>query len=265
MGDSAKGKKAGIQKISTLSPQQEQMMSGLGEFLMQSMGEGLPAYEGEMTAPISEGEQAAYDKSLSSLAGGMSSTASASTDAYKKALTGLSEEEVYNQYMKYTAPFEQKYLEDVSIPTFKESMVPGGTLRSTGTERGIGDIIEQYGAGQLGRIGERIASERANALGVLGQAGEMSALERQSPEMAEAAGYGGIARAVEQADLTAKMQEFVRTTPELSPVLEMMLGYLGIGTQAAYYQEGKAPLWATIMSGMAPYTGMSEGVQNYYS
>lgn len=265
IGGNPEGVESGIQKTSTLSAEQQKLMDALGPWLSERMGKGLPAYTGEMTAPISEGEQAAYDKALSNLGGGLSTSAQGSVDAYKKALTGLSEKEVYDQYMKYTAPAEARYLKETTIPTFKESMVPGGTLRSTGTERGIGDIISKYGEGQLGRIGERISSERANAVAALGQATNMNALETQAGDMSAAATYGGIARTIEQAELTAKLQEFIRTTPEMSPIVEMMLQYLGIGTEAAYYQQGKAPIWATIMSGAAPYTGMSEGVNSYYA
>jgi hypothetical protein len=255
------GSSGGIKKTSALSPEQEEMMKGLGEYLQGMIGKGATPYTGELTAPISEGEQAAATKSLSTLQGGLSTTAQSSVDAYKKAIAGLSDEEVYNQYMKYTAPSEQRYLKDVSIPTFKESMVPGGTLRSTGTEMGIGDIISKFGEGQLGRIGERITSERAQAISALGQASGMNALETQAPEMGAAATYGGIARTIQQAELTAKLEEFKRVQPEMSPLIDKMLGFLGITTTAAYNQPATPSPFMQLLTAIAPGVGTYLGAK----
>lgn len=224
-----------LKMFSTLDPSQQKLMQGLGEFLTGRVGEGATPFPGQLTAPLSEGEQGAYSKALQQLLGGGTETAATATEAFGRAAKGLSEKDVFSQYMKYTAPQEQKYLKEVSIPTFKESMVPGGTLRSTGTERGIGDIISQFGASQLGRIGERITSERAGARGVLPLAPAISALERGAPEMETASRFGGIARLVEQSELTAKLQEFIRTSPEMSPLLTMMMQLLQTQTMGAYF------------------------------
>jgi len=245
-----------IKKVSTLSSEQEKLMKGLGDYLLVNVGKGATPYTGQLVAPISQGEQSAYDKSLSNLSGGMTSSAAGSVDAYKKAIAGLSPEEVYSQYMKYTAPSEARYLKDVSIPTFKESMVPGGTLRSTGTEMGIGDIVSKYGEGQLGRIGERINVERTNAINALGQASGINALESGSAAMNEAATYGGLARTIQQADLSAKLEEFKRTTPEASPLIDKMLAYLGISTQAAYNTtDNTTSPFMQLLGAIAPGVG----------
>jgi len=249
----------GIKSLSTLSPEQQQLMVGIGQYLQSQMGKGATPYTGQLTAPLSTGEQAAYDKSMSNLGGGLSTSAAAAVEAQKKALSGLSEQDVYNQYMKYTAPSEGKYLRETSIPTFKESMVPGGTLRSTGTETGIGNMISQFGADQLSRIGQRIQSERTNAITALGQATPINALEKQTADIGMAGEMGGIVRGVEQLELTNKLQEFIRTTPEMSPLIDKMLAYLNVGTTAAY-----APATESASPFMQLLPAIAQGVGSYY-
>ena len=200
-----KGKEAEIKKTSTLSPEQESIMKGLGEYLSANMGKGATPYTGEQVAPMGGVESQGMDLLQNYVQGGVGTTGTMGLDAYQKALKGLDPKEVYQNYMKYTAPSEASYLKNVSIPTFKESMVPGGTLRSTGTERGIGDIISRYGEGQLGRIGERITSEAAGARSMLPYLSQMTGIEGQVPQMEAAFQYGQLPRMIEQAELTAKM------------------------------------------------------------
>ena len=218
------GDKGGIEKISTLSPEQQKLMEQMYGFTSERIGVGLPGWEGDWTAPLTEGEEFGIGK-------------------YKEAITGMQPEEVSDWYMKYIAPGEQKYLEEVSIPTFKESMVPGGTLRSTGTERGIADIVSKFGTEQLGRIGETIMGERARATGAL-------------PGYMQAA---GLQRFIEQDELNKQYAEFVRTTPELSPILGLVMEILNTTTQAAFYRPGTEGALSGILSGLAQGVGGALG------
>jgi len=114
-------------------------------------------------------------------------------------------------------------------------MVPGGTLRSTGTERGIGDIISRFGEGQLGRMGEMMMGERARSMQALGMLPTMAGIEGGLPQIEAAAQYGALPRLIEQQELMGKIQEFIRTTPELSPVLDRLMQMLNIQTMGAYF------------------------------
>lgn len=222
--------------FSTLSPEQQEMMKGLGEFLSSKIGQGLPGWEGGFTAPMSEAETTGQSLLNKYLTGGVGETGEMGLGAYQQALKGMSPEEVHQQYMKYTAPAEQRYLKEKMIPTFKESMVPGGTLRGTGTERGIGDIISKFGEGQMGRIGEMITSEREGARSMLPYLSSMSALEGGMPQIEAASRYGALPRLIEQQELTSQIEEFIRTTPELSPILNQVLQALNIQTMGAYFE-----------------------------
>ena len=244
-----------ISTISTLSADQQKIMAALGEYLAANVGKGATSYTGKTTAPLSEGESAAYAQALSNLSGGLSSSAQASLDAYQKAITGTSEKDVYNNYMKYTAPQEAAYLKNTTIPTFKESMVPGGTLRSTGTEKGLADVISNYQNTQLSNIGDAINTAKTNATNALQYASVMNDLEKQTSDISAASTLGSTARAVEQAELTAKLNEFLRTVPEASPLLSTMLSYLGVTTSAAYNTQKSASPFAQILSAFASGLG----------
>jgi hypothetical protein len=231
--ESGDTEESGIQTLSTLSPEQQTMMKGLGEYLNANVGKGATPYTGQQVAPMSSTEQQGMGLLNQYVGGGIGDTAKIGLGAYQN-MMNVDPNQLAAEYMKYTAPAEQRYLKETTIPTFKESMVPGGTLRSTGTERGIGDIVSKFGEGQLGRIGTSIESARNRAASLIPQLSTMAGIEGGVPQMEAAFQYGQLPRMIEQAELTAKLQEFVRTSPEMSPLIDKMLGYLGVSTIAAY-------------------------------
>ncbi len=252
-------KEAEIKKTSTLSPEQQQLMEGIGAYFESRVGQGLPGWEGSFTAPMSDVESTGMNLLREYAGGGVGDAGQLGIGAYKEALAGMDPKAVAEQYMKYTAPAEQRYLTETLLPTFKESQVPGGTLRSTGTERGLGDIISKFGEGQLGRIGERITSEREGARSMIPYTGQMSALEGGVPQMEAALKYGQLPRMIEQAELTAQIQEFVRTTPEMSPLLDKMLNYMGIQTQAAFLSPYQPSPFLTLAGSAIEAAGSAAG------
>lgn len=256
--DLFKDEEGGIQKISTLSPEQEQLIKGLGEYLMSMMGKGATPYTGQQVAPMSGTEQQGMNLLNQYVGGGIGQTAQTGLGAYNQ-MMNVDPNQIAAEYMKYTAPQEQRYLKETTIPTFKESMVPGGTLRSTGTERGIGDIISRFGEGQLGRIGQTIEGARGRAAGLIPYLGQMAGIEGGVPQIEAAFQYGQLPRMIEQAELTAKLQEFVRTSPEMSPLIDKMLGYMGISTIAAYNQPYRPSPFLQILAAAAAGAGQAAG------
>jgi len=249
----------GIKKTSTLSPEQEALMKGLGEYLQANMGKGATPWTGAFTAPMTSTEQAGMGLLNQYVGGGVGETAKTGLGAYNQMMQ-VDPNQIAANYMKYQAPAEQRYLKETTIPTFKESMVPGGTLRSTGTERGIGDIISRFGEGQLGRIGQTIEGARGRAAGLVPYLGQMAGIEGGVPQMEAAFQYGQLPRMIEQAELTAKIEEFKRTTPEMSPLIDKMLGYLGISTVAAYNQPYRPSPFMQILTAAASGAGQGAGM-----
>jgi hypothetical protein len=260
LSDFFKSDEQEIKKTTTLSPEQQEMMKGLGEYLQSMIGKGATPYTGQLVAPMTGTEQQGMNLLNQYVGGGIGQTAQTGLGAYNQ-MMNVDPNQIAAEYMKYTAPQEQRYLKETTIPTFKESMVPGGTLRSTGTERGIGDIISKFGEGQLGRIGTSIEGARNRAASLIPQLSTMAGIEGGVPQMEAAFQYGQLPRMIEQAELTAKLQEFVRTSPEMSPLIDKMLGYLGIQTQAAYNQPYTPSPFMQFLTAAAP--GVGAGVGSY--
>jgi hypothetical protein len=223
-----------IKTTSTGTPEQQQLMSLLGQYLQSKLGTGLPTYTGQQTAGLSDLQTQGISKISDALNAGQTPLVQQGLGAYSELLKGMSPQESANYYEQYYAPAENAYLKNTLIPTFKESMVPGGTLRSTGTERGIGDIVTNFGNQQMSRLGDFIQTDKNRAANALGQLGSMSELESGMSTAKSAIEAGDLQRQVEQADLTAKFEEFKRTTPELNPLMDKLMGYLGLSTNAAY-------------------------------
>lgn len=262
-GDGGGG--GGISTMSTLSPEQQEIMSGLGEWLLGGIGQGLPAWGGPFTAPLSPYQESGLSMLDQYISGGLGPTAQMGIDAYQQALTGMSPEEVSDYYMTYIAPGEQQYLENVTIPTFKESMVPGGTLRSTGTEGGIADIISQFGTGQLGRIGDMIMGQQEISASMIPYLSEIAGIEGGVPQMEAAFQYGALPQILEQQELTAQIQSFMTSLPELNPLLQTMLQYLNIGTMAAYGQPSSPSPFASLLGQLGPDIGNMIGQLGFSS
>ena len=217
----------GMKKTSTLSPEQQAMQAKLLPYLTGKIGEGLPAWGGDWTASLGEGEEWGIGK-------------------YKEAVEGMDPKAVHDWYMEYMAPQEKRYMRQEVIPEIREAGVRHGTLYGTPTETRESKAWEGYGAGQMGRIGEAVMSERAGARASL-------------PGYMQAA---ALPRLIEQEELNAQIQEFVRTTPELNPILNQALNAMGIQTQAAYYQPAQPSPFMQLASAVAPAVGSGMGA--YY-
>lgn len=250
-----KGKEGGMEKISTLSPEQQAIMGKLGPFISGRIGEGLPAWSGDWMAPLSQFEEMGLGKLGEYLKGGIGETAEAGIGAFQEGLKGMSPEATHDWYMQYIAPSEKRYLEREIIPGIKESHVGPGTLHGTPSDRGITSAYEQFGAGQLSRIGQAIQSERAGARSLIPYTGAMAALEGGLPQIEAAAKYGALPRQLKQMELEKQFAEFQRTTPELSPILDLARDILGITTQAASYRPYQPSPFMEMFQAVAPSIG----------
>ena len=241
-----------LEKTSTLSKEQQGISSALAGYLQNLVSGGTKTYGGPTVAGVSPYERTGLGL-LENYLSGVGETTTEGLDVYSQALRGMSPEQVHEDYMKYTAPAEARYLKEQIIPTFKESMVPGGTLRSTGTETGIADIISQFGEGQLGRIGERIGKSREQAYGALSSLPTMSALEGGVPQIEASSRYGALPRTLEQLDLNVQLEEFRRANPEMSEILGLAQNYLNTTMLATYktQEEGHLGDIASIIGTVA--------------
>ena len=132
------------------------------------------------------------------------------------------------------------------------------TLRSSGTERGIGDIISRFGEGQMSQIGQTIEGARGRAAGLIPQTGAMEGLDKGVPQMKAAFEYGALPRQIEQIEIMGQIEEFKRTTPELNPILDKMMSYLGLSPNAAYTSSDPLlQLVSSFIGGAGEAAGMA--------
>jgi len=258
-----KSKKGGIEKTSTLSPEQEKIMKKLAPWIEERIGKGLPRWEGEWVAEPSEYEELGLGRLGEYLKSEPSELLGYGLGRYKEALEGLSPEETYDWYMKYIAPLEKRYMEEEVIPRIREEYIPTGTFYGTPRYERVGKAWEQFGAEQLGRIGRAIMSEREAARQMLGYLPTMTALEEERPLRLAEAGLrlGALPRLLEQARLESEIQEFIRTTPELSPILDKALQLLSLQTQAAYYRPYRPSPFVQMLQALAPAAGYYLGAK----
>lgn len=214
----------GIKKTTTLSPAQQKLMDQLSSFYGSRIGKGLPAWGGEFAIPPTPGEEWGMGK-------------------YKEAVEGMDPTQIHDWYMQYIAPQEKRYMRQEIVPQIREAGVRAGTLRGTPTELRESKAWEQFGAGQLGRIGEAITTERAAGRAAL--PGYMTA--------------AALPRLIEQLELTSRIEEFKRTTPELNPILNLAQQLLGTQTMAAYYQPGQTSEVMQLLQALAPGVGYGMG------
>ena len=249
----------GIKKISTLSPEQQALMSALAPYLQKYISGGLPSYTGEMVAPASQYETAGLSQLGKYLEGGVSPMTTMGLGQYQKGLAGLSPEEVKQEYMQYEYPGQKSFFEGQILPQIEEQFIPGGTYwGSPKMEAGAG-AWETFGEQQLSNIGQRLTSERAAARSLLPYLGEMGQIEGGIPQVQAAMTYGALPRVLQQAELSAKYEEFKRTNPDLAEILNTAMGMLNTTTMAAYNQPYQPSPFMQLLTAAAQGAGKAAG------
>lgn len=245
-----------IKKTSTLNPEQEELMSGLASFLKSRIGKGLPAFDGQFVAGLSPFETTGLSRLSDYISGGQSEGVNAASGAYSAMLNRADPKAAFDFYQKYYAPHENAYLKNTLIPQFKESQVARGTLRSTGTEQGLARLVGDFGNQQLSRVGDLIRGDQNRAASLIPAAQSISDLESGRDRLDAAFQYGALPRHLEQARLVSQFEEFKRTTPELSPIIDKVLAMLGIQTQAAYQVDDPLlQLFSSLIQAAGPAVG----------
>ena len=259
--DSLFGSEGEVQTQSTMTKDQRKLMKEATQWAQGQVGQGLPQWEGDFAAPLSEYEQMGLSKLGEYLNAPYdpNSIASLSTEAFKKGISALSPQEAQDWYMKWFAPQERRYFEQNIVPGFKESMVPGGNLRSSGTDLGLGQLWGEYGTKQLSNIGDFWGEQMDRAAKLLPYARDFEYQEAGIPQIEAAMQYGQLPRLIEQQELTSKIEDFRRSAPQLNPILDFITGLLGTQTKTGIYQPGQTGLIPQIAGGLSTGLGYAWG------
>ena len=223
-----------IQTISTLSPEQQALLGPYASFLQSRVGQGLPGYTGQLTAGMTPQQTSALGM-LSSYLQGTPDIQTFGLEQYRNALAGMDPTQTAQWYQQYVMPEQKRFQEEQVMPGVREAYA--GPMSAYYSEPRMGAEArawQQFGTTQQGALGQAIMSERESARGMLPYLTQMSALQGGMPQIEAGMQYGEVARQIQQQELTAKFEEFKRTTPELSPVIDMIQNLLNTQTMAAY-------------------------------
>jgi len=185
----------------------------LTAYLSRMVGKGATPYTGQMVAELTPGQRAAMGDIRGAFGRVM---ATAPEDIQKR----------YEAQIRAPAMFEW---EEFVQPEIKEAYGgPGGYYSSERME------AERRGAEDLGRY---LASTRAQ---METEMEERSMAAAMGLGEFETAGLGGLERRIQQEKLLRSFEEFIRTSPEASPWIEMIMQLLGVGRYEASRGYAKA-------------------------
>lgn len=259
------GKDASTKQYSTLDPNQQKVAGQLGTQISQGLSTGATPYSGQLVASMPSMFSEAY-KSLSnsmgqyndlmkqSLVGQAAGTPAYSFDSGKAS-------ETWNK--TYAIPVMQTWRETV-LPLISESYnaLPGMAY-SAARGKGIEGAANQY-------YTENVAPSLYNWLQTGEQMGFQSAENAAARQLSavsqlgsfdynqflNAAGASSMVQSAEQQELTAKYNEFLRTTAEGNPWLSQAMSYIGTPTTATVYSPettGMGQQWlAQILGNLGP-------------
>jgi len=216
------GSKSSSKPRSTLTKTQKEVEVPFGSYLKEWIGKPLPRYKGQLSATLGP-EYGATQDYLSSVVGG--------------------------KYMspEYLEPYYKTNIKDPLMETWMEDILPeiggaagrGGYFYGSGRER-----MERESAEDLL---ETLAAERSKLYWGAEQAERTRQQEAAGMSLQAAMGE----TAVEQGALTREQEEWLRTQPEYSHMLQLILAYLG----SPYMQMGQSSrgpgFLTSVLSGFA--------------
>jgi len=252
-----------LETFSTLSPQQSVISKKLREYMTDRIGKGLPTYEGERVAPMSTQEQAGLG-ALNQYQSGYGAYMPQQQGVFAKALAGNALPQIdssgASQYFENNiAPIFQRRFQEFMAPAMEQTRAMGGRKSSSAMNQtvatqaaGLGDQLSQMQYQYLQQ--EQAAQRQREELNAQYQVGAMQSTDPLRAEQLRvaASGESGLAqlpRMLEQAGMDAAFQEFMRTLPEMNPVLAQAMQYIGIPMQGTYMQSNPG-LVSQVSNGM---------------
>lgn len=180
--------------------------SMLQDYLNQALKTGFPQYGGQFTAGMSPQEQ-----QLMSMLFGSNGSGGAFGTAVG-ALSNIAQQDSLGRAQMLLQPSRQRAIEEMTRQT-RERMALGNNLFSTGAQevegRNVGGVMGQFDATLAGLM-PQLDSIR------MGAAQAIPGLFAQGESIA------GIPRGIQQNDLNARYQEFMRTNPAGGPLQALL-------------------------------------------
>lgn len=248
----------GVGYLPTLESQKA-IRKKLARWLLPQVGEELETWG--PTAPLEPGQ---WDEQWWAPTGPLDWTAYDLTQQYAtqpydyqfeqylpQLLEGISPEATEDWYNEYIMPARRRILEQEVLPGVREAFVGTGTFRGSPRMEAEARTHETWGLESARQLGETIMQRRAAAESMVPI---VAALEQQlAGEPLQRAQAAYVAeerlRLLRTTELQARLQEFLRTRPEYSPIIDMAFRYIGMPLQSAY---GIPQQGATGLSALGP-------------
>jgi hypothetical protein len=143
-----------------------------------------------------------------------------------------SPEETTNWYNQYRAPVRARAFAEQIAPATKEQFVPGGNLFGTDIAKMMTNKAESWAEEGQQELGNTIQSNKQLNSQLLSILPSMGALEGEDSLNKAKAGftYGALKRQLDQQELNAEIDNFYKTLPEMSPILDLAKSLLGMET-----------------------------------
>ena len=270
IGEFFGGKEAELKTLETLDPQQRALFDKFGSYLTSSVGEGATPWTGAFGVDPSKYEEMGLGQLGKYVGGEPSELQKFGVGQFTEALKGLSPEYMEDIYRTSYLPRQERLFKEETIPAIRESFIGPGTFYSgggayggrTGAEAKAAETFGEFTAGQLADLifkGQEYGRESLDMLPGMVSMVEEDPLRRATAGLT----LGSLPRVLEQQELQARMNEFMRTQPEYSPMLQYLQPYLGTQTMASYMQPGyESPFLSLLGTGLkaaGTYAGMKGG------
>ncbi len=231
-------------QLDTRTAEQRGVSEGLGKYFEARIGRGMQRYPGQFVAGMSGFERGGLASLRQLGASGMPDIFNTGTAALTELLAGEPSTEVNPEL---TEKYFSEGIYDPMFRSMKEDIIPEiegayagnywGTPRAEATtgawtdfEEGMSGVLsELIYADEQTRIGlEESANDRQ--LAATGVAGQMAQIEENinMGRINAAMTYGSLPRVLMQAELDANYNEWLRTRPEYSPVVNQALQFMNV-------------------------------------
>jgi hypothetical protein len=231
---------------------QQAVSQELADFLRERIGQGLPGYEGQQIAPLTDLQQAGIQ--------GVSDFASSdnfATQGVEDLFGSLTDEQARADFEEFTRPLIGSLRADTDAFLKEQGLANVGTRASEGVDRlrGQGQFALDNMALQAQQ--QAIQANRQLRAGLAPTAMQAA----QAPLTAAQAQLqaGALQQQQRQAELTSQFQEFQRTTPELNPLINQALAFLGLNQTDTIVQQPQQSGLAGFLQGVAPGVGLGLG------
>lgn len=257
------GSSSKIRAIDTRTAEQKDVSKLFGPYFASRFGRRMAPFKGERVAGISGIE----GQGLENLSGMLTADRAPLFGRAEAALTpGLEGAPSTEIRPELTEEFFRKSIYDPALKNLREDIIPEiesqfagnffSSARAGATSEAVGDFGEQqasilaelqYADEQARRgLAESAAGRQLTASG---QAVGLGALEEQigMGRIEASQTFGSLPRRLQQARLDAEFNEWIRTLPEYSPVIEQALRFLGTPGLSLAVSQGSQGIGGSLI------------------